>query len=544
MAVVGLLAVAARAGYLGVVARGDLSALAADQRTRVVNLDAPRGTIYDRNGQELAADRPTARVEATPRIVVDPVATARRLAPLLGRPEAEIAEKLSSGTTNVLLRRQVSYSVARRIRALQITGIDLFDTTTRVLPQGMVGAQAVGLVDEKGDGQGGVERQFNDVLSGTAGRRVEARDPLGDTLEVTSRVEPRPGRDVHTTIDVAIQKHTEEVLEQAMRTHKAKSASAVVMNPTTGEILAIASLPRFNPNDRSDYSAEVDTNRPVSFVFEPGSTFKVVTFAAALEAGAVTPATPIFVPEFLWIDRDLDRRLYDAERDRPAQTMRVEQIVQHSSNVGTVLVAQKLGARTVNDWISRFGFGERTGLGLPGEEQGKVLPTEQWSGASIYNIPIGQGNLVTQMQIVRAYAAIANGGNLVNPRLVSRVGADPVAEGRTTRVISEATARNVDMMLRGVVTSDGTGAEASIPGYQVAGKTGTANKVDPATGEYSSNVHTASFVGYVPADRPQVVISVVVDEPTAGEYTGGAVAAPAFEKIGQFCLSRLEIPSE
>lgn len=539
--IVGVGAIVARAGYLGFVQGGDLSAIASDQRVRTVDLPAQRGSILDASGIELAADRPTARVEASPYLITDPQGVARKLAPLLRKDPGELATTLGAGTRWALVARRVDQKTARRIRDLDLTGIDLIDTSGRVEPLGTAGAQTLGLVGDDGHGQSGLERLYDAKLRGTAGVRVEARDPRQETLKVLRDVEPHPGVDVTTTIDAVTQRRVQQILAGTVEKHQATSATAIVMRPDTGEIIAMATAPSFDPGNRSTFDAEKARDRAVAWSFEPGSTFKVVTIAGALESRRMTPSTSLFVPQWVWIDEKLDRKLYDAEKERPSQTMTVANVLKHSSNVGTVLIAQRLGARGINDWIARFGFGKGTGLGLAGEEKGAILPTERWSGASIYNIPIGQGNMVTQMQLTRAYAAIANRGRMPAPRLVSRVGADDVPAAASVPVMRPATAQALTAMLRGVVSAKGTGSEASIPGYAVAGKTGTANKVDPKTGEYS-NRYTASFVGFVPAERPRLVISVVVDEPSAGAYYGGDVAAPAFEKIGQFCLNRLKIP--
>jgi cell division protein FtsI (penicillin-binding protein 3) len=301
-------------------------------------------------------------------------------------------------------------------------------------------------------------------------------------------------------------------------------------------VLAMATVPRFDPNRRQSLNAELERNRPVTDTFEPGSTFKIVTVAAALSRGLVTPETVFSLPPTLTL---YDRTLREAHRDIYV-SWPVRDILARSSNIGTVMIAQRLGKDELQRWIERFGFGSPTGIDFPGEVSGYLRPPSEWYGTGILNIPIGQGDGVTLLQLARAYAAIANGGYLVTPHLASRVGGKATPPARRTRILSPRVARQVDRMLRGVVSPDGTGALASVKGYTVAGKTGTANIFDARIGEYTSR-YTASFVGYVPANKPRLLIAVTVQEPTKGIY-GGEVAAPAFERIAAFSLLRRKIP--
>jgi len=523
-----------RAGYLGVVKGGDLQAIASSQQVHTVAMPAIRGSILDRSGDEFAVDRLTARVEAAPYLVSDPAAAAARLAPLLRRPPADVAADLASSKTYVVLARSIDHSTAERIRALKINGVDVIDTSTRYLPQRWVGAQLIGLVGEDGRGQSGLELGFDEALTGRAGSRTEARDPFQHTLRTLRSTTPEPGRSLLLTLDADIQRRVEEELADVVESSQAKGATAVVMRPSDGAILAMASVPRFDPNDRSDYDPEKARNGPVAATFEPGSTFKIVPVAAALEAGEVTPDTVVDVPPVLQVE---DLELHDAH-DHGHERWTVTEVVERSSNIGTVRVAQQVGRARMQQWITRFGFGARTGIDLPGEESGVVVPLERWSGTSIANIPIGQGVAVTQVQLARAYAAIANGGMLVTPHVVQRVGDDPVTLPPAQRILRPETARALDGMLRRVVSPDGTAPAAEIPGYTVAGKTGTANKVE--NGTYSETRYLVSFVGYFPADRPELVIAVAVDEPKIGD-SGGVVAAPAFSAIGTYAATTLRI---
>lgn len=535
--VAGLAVMALRAGYLGLVKGGDLSAVAADQQLHTVELPAVRGAILDSAGRELAVDRPTARIEATPYLVTDPVATAEALAPLVRKSVGDLTAVLATRSEYEVLSRQVDAGTAGRIRKLDLPGISVIDTSTRYLPQGRVGAQVLGLVDGEGRGQAGLEVRYEDVLAGTPGRREEARDPFQRTIRALGGTDPVAGQTLQLSIDADIQRRTEAVLAATMRTHRARSATAVVMRPD-GAILAMATVPRYNPNDRRSFDPDKARNRPITDSFEPGSVFKVVPVAAALDARLVTPTTRLYVPSTLQVE---DLELHDAHEHEPA-TWSVTEIMERSSNIGTVLVAQRLGRERLQAEMQRWGFGKVTGIDYPGEEDGYLRPLAEWSGTSIANIPIGQGVQVTQLQIARAYAAIANGGTLPTPHLVQRIGDREVTPPEAPRIMTPATARQLDGMLRRAVGPDGTGAAAAIDGYTVAGKTGTANKVDPETGTYTDR-YIASFVGYVPAGRPALVIAVSVDEPTV-DYTGGGVAAPAFEDIARFSLLTLRIPGD
>jgi cell division protein FtsI (penicillin-binding protein 3) len=326
------------------------------------------------------------------------------------------------------------------------------------------------------------------------------------------------------------------VLDGVGQVYRPKGATAIVMDPQTSEVLALANWPRVNANDIAGAPAYATQNRAVGFTYEPGSTFKAITVAGALQDGVVTPQTQLFLPAQF---TRLDRTIHDAEA-RGDETLSVADILAKSSNIGAVKIALKDGARRFSRWVSRFGFGTPTGVELPGEERGIVPTYAQYSGTSIVNMPIGQGQAVTPMQMVAAYAAIANGGILRTPRLVRAIGGKAVAAPRGRRIISAQTSASVRDMLRGVLAAGGTGSEASIPGYDLAGKTGTANKVDASTGQYSTTRYIASFMGFAPARDPRLLVAVVVDEPQGAIY-GGQVAAPAFQKIVAFALPYLGI---
>jgi cell division protein FtsI/penicillin-binding protein 2 len=345
-----------------------------------------------------------------------------------------------------------------------------------------------------------------------------------------------PGKDVQLTIDAGLQQKVESVLQGVGEVYRPKGATAIVMDPRTSEVLALANWPRVDANDIAGAPPYATQDRAVGFTYEPGSTFKAITVAGALQDGAVTPDTPIAVPSQFTL---FDRTLHDAEAHGD-ETLTVADVLKQSSNIGAVKIALTIGARRFSQWVSSFGFGQPTGVDLPGEERGIVPTHKQYSGTSILNLPIGQGQSVTPMQMMAAYAAIADGGILRPPRVVREVGGAPVREPAGRRVISQQTAASVRDMLRGVLAAGGTGSEAAIAGYDLAGKTGTASKIDPATGQYSDTRYVASFMGFAPASDPQLLVAVVVDEPQGAIY-GGQVAAPAFQKIVAFALPYLGI---
>lgn len=522
-------ALTVRAAFLGTVRADDLSSVAVGQQRVEVDAPARRGSITAADGRDLARDRLAVEVTATPALVTDAPAAAARLSPLLGKPEAELTEKLSGNGRYARLAQNVDPGRAQQVARLELPGVHLADTLERFLPREGDAAQLVGLTDADRAGISGLELTLDETLRGEAGTRVEARDPFGRRLRTIVDKDPVPGDDVQLTIDAVIQDRVERILSDTRKEFGAQSAMAIVMDPNDGAILSMASVPQPNPA-RDEYDPEAARNRPVTDTFEPGSTFKIVPVAGALEEGAVTPSTEFDLPPTLTL---YDRELGEAHRENTVRWS-VTEILEQSSNVGTVKVAQSLGPDKLQTWIERFGFGSSTGIDVPGEVPGLLLAREDWSGVSILNIPIGQGVGVTLAQLTRAYAVIANGGRSVVPHVVSRVGDEPAAPSPGEQVLTPATAAAVDRMLRRVVSADGTGSAASIEGYEVAGKTGTANKIDPATGEYSAR-YVSSFVGYVPANRPELLVAVVVDEP-GGAFFGGDVAAPAFEQIARFSL--------
>jgi cell division protein FtsI/penicillin-binding protein 2 len=420
----------------------------------------------------------------------------------------------------------------------EIVGVGSYPEERRVYPLGNVASEVVGYAGVDNKGLAGLELTLDKQLRGRDGQKTVVRDPLGHALNVIDEVKAQDGSDVYLTIDNTLQRRVEQVLEATRARWDAKAATAVILDPHTGGVLAMGVVPGFDANKYPSVPRDRQRNRAVTDTYEPGSTFKVVTLAGVLETGTVTPKTSFVLPYSIEV---ADRVIHDA-MPRGTQRMTVAEILSHSSNVGTITLALGLGRDRLSKWISRFGFGKPTGIDYPGESGGIVLPADQWSGSTIGNVPIGQGIAVTPLQMARIYGALANNGVAIQPHLVDRIGDESSRRAKRQRIMSKKTARQIRAMLKDVV-SDGSGIEAQIPGYVVAGKTGTAAKPDPVLGGYSTTKYVASFVGFVPAGNPRFVVLVTVDEPK-GVIWGGTIAAPAFRDIAQFALQYLEVPPD
>jgi cell division protein FtsI/penicillin-binding protein 2 len=402
----------------------------------------------------------------------------------------------------------------------------------RVYPQHWLASQVLGTVGTDNYGLSGLEQSHEKTLHGVDGKRKIVRDALGKVISLVEQKRDVPGQNLRLTIDSAIQERVELVLQGVGQKFRAKGATALVLDPRNGQILALANWPRVdaaNPAGAPDYARQ---NRAVNASYEPGSTFKAFTVAGALEDGLIQPDTQFDLPPTLKV---ADREIKEAHA-RGWVTLPVGQILAQSSNIGTVKIGQRLGPQRFDKWVRRFGFGSPTGVELPGEQQGIVPGWKQYSGSSIGNLPIGQGLAVTPMQMATAYQAIAMRGVTHTPHIVMGDPSPP------RRVISAKTAEETSRMLEGVLGAGGTAQEAQVPGYRLAGKTGTAEKPDQ-TGGYSKTKFVASFIGYAPARNPRLLVAVMVDEPQ-GEIYGGVVAAPAFEQIVSFALPYLGIPPD
>ena len=535
----GLLVLAgARTLYLGALKGGSLRKAAATQQLTYEVVPALRGSITDRNGVDLAVSEPAQDVSADPYLIREPLTAAQKLAPLLGRPQDAVLRELSQRSGFVYLARALPAKQAKAVMALKLPGVTGAPVMRRVYPRGDLAAQVLGAVGTEGNGLSGLEYSSNALLHGHTGQRRVVSDALGQPVSISEPHPEEAGTPLSLTLDANVQQRTEDVLGAVGRVFSPKDATAIVMNPNTGAILAMANWPQVNPNDPGASSPEAMENRAVGFDYEPGSTFKAVTVAGALQQGLVTPSSSFFIPDKIQV---ADRTIHD-DTEHGDETLTTAQILAQSSNVGAIKIGALEGPNDFSNWVAKFGFGRRTGVELPGEEIGQVLPVSRYSGSSMGNLPIGQGQLVTPLQMASAYSAIANGGILRPPHIIQSVAGEPQSAPAGRRVISAQTAASLRQMLEGVLAPGGTASEVSIPGYQLAGKTGTASKVDPATGEYSKTAYVASFMGFAPASDPKLLCAVIVDEPQAGSIFGGTVAAPAFGEIMSFALPYLRIP--
>jgi cell division protein FtsI (penicillin-binding protein 3) len=514
-----------RATYLGAVRADKLQHAAATQQVTKLILPAPRGAITDRNGVELAISQTAYDVAADPYLITDPLTAAHKLAPLLNKPETTLLTLLSKKHTGfVYLAHLVPGDKAAAIKKLPIDGVTMIPQVTRVYPRSWAASQVLGNVGWNDRGLSGLEYRYENALRGRDGTRRIVNDAIGQPISINDTRATKPGKTIKLTIDAAFQDEVEQVLAGVGAQYSPKGATAIAMDPNTGAIFALANWPRINANNPSGAPSYANEDRAVGFTYEPGSTFKAFTVAGALQDRIVTPDTHFNVPGVLQV---ADRQIHDAE-DHGDESLSVADILRVSSNIGADEIGMRLGAKRFDYWVHRFGFGAATHVDLPGEEQGIVLHSWQYSGSSMGNLPMGQGESVTPIQIATAYSAIANGGVLRPPHIVGAVGGKRTHTPAGQRVISPVAAAQLRNMLRGVFADGGTASGAAIAGYDLAGKTGTANEV--INGKYSSTDYAASFIGFVPASHPKLLVAVMVDRPQGAIY-GGSVAAPAFQKI-------------
>ena len=525
--------------WLQVVGAGRYLTLAHQQHHLVVELPPTRGTIYDRNFQPLATDIRLPSLYADPHWVKDKAKTARLLAPILGIPEPRLLHQLEQERGFIWLARKTSNYAAYQIKTLHLAGIDLVKEPKRVYPGGRVGAHLLGFAGLDHRGLEGMELTFDPLLRGQSGYEWLQRDAKQRRLENWEReaVPPRHGHDVVLTIDEVIQHVAERALETAFEKHHARGASIIVVQPRTGEILAMANCPQFDPNQPEQSAPEARRNRAVTDTFEPGSIFKIVTASAVLSEGVVRPTDRFYCEQGAY--PVAGHILHDAH---PHGWLTFREVIEQSSNIGTVKAAMKMGPEPLYRYMRAYGFGQRTGAGVPGEVVGITKPPSQWSGPSSTAIPIGQEVTATALQLAMMVSTVANDGVLMRPWIIKEV-RDPqgqiIQRGKATvvrRVVPPEVAAELKTMLEGVVEI-GTGKLAAVPGIRVAGKTGTAQKVEG--GVYSHNRFMSSFVGFAPAEDPKLAIVVVVDEPR-GYYYGGVVAAPVFRDVVAQVLPYLE----
>jgi len=535
-----------RTSYLGLFRSGALRAAAAGEHVDSVTIPAVRGTITDRNGTVLALSESAANIIGDPLLIAHPpTGTTRvaaqtiadKLAPLLNVPVFTLLKQLTTPNSGYqLLATNIPQAAAQRISAMQLNGISETPVQHRVYPRGTEGAQMLGWLGTSTKGLGGVEYLYNSVLHGSAGLRRIVNAGNAQVVSVKTVRPMVPGKTIQLTIDARLQSEVEQVLAGVGQQYHPVGATAIVMNPDNEQILALANWPTFNPNDpmTNRILQHATPDQAVGLSYEPGSTFKAVTVAGALQDKLVTPNTTFTIPSYL---NYYGKLIHDAEAHGTEQ-LTVAQILKVSSNIGADLIGSRLGKKRFDYWVHRFGFGRATGVDLPGESAGIVPHYWQYSGVSMGTLPFGQGLEVTPIQLATAYSAIADGGVLRKPQIVESIGGKRIAAPKGTRIISPQVASEIRDMLRGVLADGGTASGAAIPGYDLAGKTGTANVV--VNGRYSKTDFMASFVGMVPASNPKLVVAVVVDDPKNQVY-GGSVAAPAFQKIVGWAVPYLGI---
>ncbi|HEX7247532.1 MAG TPA: penicillin-binding protein 2 [Actinomycetota bacterium] len=527
--------------FLQVRDNPELEALGMQQRVRSVTLPALRGEIVDRSGVPLAVTREARDIYVDPRYVVDAEAEAETIAEVLGLPAREVQATLEADGTFVYIDRHVDLELADELEALALPGVGFLEVPKRYYPAGPLASQVLGFVNADGVGGAGLEVAYDETLAGTPGERtIElSADGLPISNGLDRFVPPEPGATMHTTIDRQMQYMVQVALERAVEANEALGGTAVVIDPATGEVLAMATYPWFDPNAYNEAPLEVMRNRTVTDAFEPGSVNKIITAAAAIESGAVSLDRRFRVPASLRVGPFT----IEDSHPHPVEWMTIGDIITESSNIGAALIAEQVGSVQLAGYMRRFGYGRTTGIGFPAEASGALIPGRDWDEVIRATVSYGQGISVTPLQMANVYATIANGGRWIPPTLVRGFeGRDgemqPLATRQERRVIRPDTARLLTSMLAAAV-EEGTGVNAQIPGYQVAGKTGTSRKLDE-NGRYVQRYH-ASFAGFLPAADPRVVIAVSIDEPRT--VYGGLAAAPLFQEIARYAIQRLAIPA-
>lgn len=532
--VLGLISLAARAAYLQGMNHDFLQEKGESRYSRIVEMNADRGMITDRNGHILAISSPVASVYADPKVIDIKPEQLKQIAGLLEMDSAEIDARIKRENSRfVYLKRQVVPDIAEKIMKLKIKGIYFASESKRYYPESEFAAHVLGFTDINDEGQEGVERGWQDTLAGELGRRRVLKDNKGQIIEDVENIRPpKPGEDLVLSIDRRIQYRAHAELKEAVLANNAKAGSIVVLDAQTGEILALTNLPAYNPNRRSSITNERLRNRALIDTFEPGSTLKPFTVAIAMEIGKVNANTVLQTAPGMW---QVGRKTIRDVSNKGELT--VAQIIQQSSNVGTAKIALSLESQTMWEMFNRSGFGTLTKSGFPGEASGILRPYNKWRPIEQATMSYGHGISTSLMQLARAYTIFASGGELKPISLLKQ--SMPVMG---QRVISRDTAQAMNRMLEMATKPGGTAPLAQISGYRVAGKTGTAHKL--IDGQYANKRYISTFVGYAPASNPRLIIAVMIDEPSAGKYFGGAVAAPVFSKVMSGALRILNIPPD
>jgi cell division protein FtsI (penicillin-binding protein 3) len=512
------------------------------QQIKKEPIPVKRGIIFDRKGRELAVNIDTESIFINPSEIKSPEHVVSVLSTMTGHKKEELFRKVSENKRFIWVQRHRDIESTIKIKKLAIEGVGFMPETKRYYPKGALASHIIGYVDIDNKGLEGVEKKYNNYLSAEQESVVVVRDAKGNILSNGIK-DAIVGNNVILTIDEGLQYILEKHIDDAIVQWKASSASAIMMNPFTGEILAMASRPTYDPNKPSSAKAEHRRNRALTDCYEPGSTFKIIVSAAALEEGKVTPDTR-FDCSAGYIEV-AGKKIKDVHK---YGVLSFREVLQKSSNVGAIKIGQIIGGQKIYEYIKRFGFGQKTGIDLIGEVPGTVRPFERWSSSSMGAIPIGYEISVTPLQILRAYSVIANGGFLVRPFVVSEIYSPSgniifKAIPETKQILSEKTATIMREILKSVTEEGGTAKTAAVEGNQVAGKTGTARMLDQRTKKYSTDKYVSSFVGFVPADNPKIAMIVVIHEPKGAIY-GGVVAGPVFKKIADEALSYMNVPRD
>ncbi len=514
--------------------------LGLDQRIHTVPLSAERGSVFDRNGEDLASSLTQETVVADPAVIRNPAKTAAALAPVVGVPENQLLSGLSNRQSRFFyVARKVDATVAAAVKKLKLPGIEFIPESKRFYPSGSLAAPVLGFTGTDNSGLAGIESGFNSLLTGTPGEMRFEEDPRGREIPAgSSQLKPsKRGDDIVLTLDSSLQFQAEQVLEGEVTAAQAKGGIAIVADVKTGDILAMANVDGGDATHPAHPAAATEHNRALTDVYEPGSTNKLITIAAALEEGKVGPQTPIPVPSSIVVGG----KQFTDDEAHPAETLSTTDIVRQSSNIGTIQIAKQLGKQKLDQYLRAFGLGRTAGTMFPGEAEGILPDVSLYSDTSMATVPIGQGLAVTAMQTLDTFMTIANGGVTRPPRLVAATidaagKRHDVAAVAGTRVVSPQTAAEMTDMLSQVVSS-GTGTSGAVPGYPTAGKTGTARKPPYDKPPYK---YVASFAGFAPKDAPSLAAIVVLDEPVTAIY-GGTVAAPAFARIMQEALRTKDV---
>ena len=540
----GFIAVIARLAHLQLFKGEALAMKAEKQHQQVIDLDGERGIIYDRAMREVAVNLDMASVYGVPNSIEDPMNVAKKIASDLDINSTTITTKLDSNRHFVWLRRRMQPEVVKKIEAMNIKGIGFMPETKRFYPKKELIGHILGFTDVDNHGIEGIEKYYEGLLAGKRGAILLERDARRRTVLSNTLLDPLRGNDLTLTIDEVIQYIMEKELASAVDEHHAEDGVGIVMNPYSGEILAMSVYPRFNPNAPGNYTSDRWRNRAITDIYEPGSTFKIVVASGILEEGLISPNEIVHDGSGSMIYGG--SAIHDPHPIGHPITFK--EVIAHSSNVGTAKLGIRLGREKLYKYAKAFGFGQKTGIDLPGEVNGIIKPPSTWSGRSLVTISIGQEIGLTPIQLITAISSIANGGWLVKPHIVSEIkdtngNVKEIRPEIVRRVISESTSQKMVDILKEVVSSRGTGNLAAVNGFSTAGKTGTAQKIDPDTGKYSKTRFISSFAGFVPAESPEIAILVIIDEPK-GVAWGGSVAAPVFKRVAEQTLQYLHVEPE